>query len=33
MMEITTYEVAKKLIEGEDGCFFEADGSTEVLSE
>lgn len=33
MMEITTYETTKRLIEGEDGCFYEADGSTEVLSE
>lgn len=33
MMEITAYEVAKKMIEGDDGCFYAADGATEVLSE
>lgn len=33
MMEITAYEVAKKLIEGEDGCFYAVDGATEVLCE
>ena len=33
MMEITSYEVAKKLIEGSDGCFYAADGATEVVSE
>lgn len=33
MMEITAYEIAKKLEENEEGCFVEVDGSTEVLSE
>jgi len=33
MMEITSYEIATKLYEGENGCFYSVDGSTEVLSE
>lgn len=34
MMEITTYEVAKKMIlDKETGCYYAADGSSEVLSE
>ena len=33
MMEITTYEVATKMVEGENGCFYAVDGSSEVLSE
>ena len=32
-MEITAYETANRLVRGEDGCYYEADGSTEVLSE
>lgn len=33
MMELTSYEVAEKLLEGDNGCFYAVDGSTEVLSE
>ena len=33
IMEITTYEVATKMMKGENGCFYAVDGSTEVLSE
>lgn len=33
IMEITAYETADRLVQGEDGCFYQADGSTEVLSE
>jgi len=33
MMELTAYETAEKLIEGDNGCFFAVDGSTEVLIE
>lgn len=33
MMEITAYEVASKMIRGENGCYYAIDGSTEVLSE
>ena len=33
MMEITSYEIAQKLYEGDNGCFYAVDGSTEVLSE
>lgn len=33
MMELTSYEVSEKLLEGDDGCFYAVDGSTEVLSE
>lgn len=33
MMELTSYEVADKLLEGENGCFYAVDGSTVVLSE
>ena len=28
LAEITTYEVSTKMIEGENGCFYAADGST-----
>ena len=33
MMELTSYEIAEKLMEGENGCFYAVDGSTNVLSE
>ena len=33
MMELTAYEIAQKMLEGENGCFYAVDGSTEVLSE
>lgn len=33
MMEITSYEIAEKMIKGDNGCFYAVDGSTEVLSE
>ena len=33
MMELTSYEIAEKLMEGDNGCFYAIDGSTEVLSE
>lgn len=33
MMELTSYEIAEKLLEGDNGCFYAVDGSTEVLSE
>ena len=33
MMELTSYEISEKLLEGDDGCFYAVDGSTEVLSE
>ena len=33
MMEINTYEVATKMVEGENGCFYAIDGSSQVLSE
>ena len=33
MMELTSYEIAEKMLEGENGCFYAVDGSTEVLSE
>ena len=33
MMEITAYEVATKMKEGENGCFYAVDGSSQVLSE
>lgn len=33
LMEITTYEVSTKMVEGENGCFYAVDGSTEILSE
>ena len=33
MMELTAYEVAPKMIEGENGCFYAADGSSEVVIE
>lgn len=33
MMELTSYEVAEKLMKGDNGCFYAVDGSTNVLSE
>lgn len=33
MMELTAYEIAEKMLEGDNGCFYAIDGSTEVLSE
>ena len=33
MMELTAYEIAEKMLEGDNGCFYAVDGSTEVLSE
>ena len=33
MMEITAYEIATKMKEGENGCFYAIDGSSQVLSE
>lgn len=33
MMEITSYEIASKMIKGDNGCYYAIDGSTEVLSE
>lgn len=33
MMEITAYEVATKMMKGENGCFYALDGSSEVISE
>ena len=33
MMELTAYEIAEKMLEGENGCFYAVDGSSEVLSE
>jgi len=33
MMEVTAYEIATKMIEGENGCYYAVDGSSEVLSE
>lgn len=33
MMELTSYEIAEKLMEGDNGCFYAIDGSTQVLSE
>lgn len=33
MMEVNAYEVATKMVEGENGCYYAVDGSTEVLSE
>lgn len=33
MMELAAYEVATKMLEGDNGCFYAVDGSTEVLSE
>ena len=33
MMELVTYETGKKMVKGENGCFYAVDGSTEVLSE
>jgi hypothetical protein len=32
MMELTSYEVAEKLLQGDNGCFYAVDGSTEVLT-
>lgn len=33
MIEITTYEISSKMILGENGCYYMADGSTQILSE
>lgn len=33
LMEITSYETADKLIKGENGCFYAADGSSQVIVE
>lgn len=33
LVEITTYEVSTKMVEGENGCFYAVDGSTQILSE
>lgn len=33
MMEITSYEIANKMMKGDNGCYYAIDGSTEVLSE
>ena len=33
MMELTAYEIADRMLEGENGCFYAVDGSTIVLSE
>lgn len=33
MMELTSYEIAERLMEGDNGCFYAVDGSTQVLSE
>ena len=33
MMEITAYEIGTKMIQGENGCYYAVDGSSEVLSE
>lgn len=33
MMEITAYEVSKKMIRGENGCYYAVDGSSEVVTE
>ena len=33
MMELTAYEIAKKMELGDNGCYYEIDGSTEVVSE
>lgn len=33
MMEITAYEIATKMVRGENGCYYAVDGSSEVLSE
>jgi len=33
MAEFTAYEVATKMVEGENGCYYAVDGSAEVLSE
>lgn len=33
LMEINTYEVATRMKEGENGCFYAVDGSSQVLSE
>lgn len=33
MMEINTYAVATKMVEGENGCYYAIDGSSQVLSE
>ena len=33
MMEVNTFEIAPKMVEGENGCYYAVDGSSEVLSE
>lgn len=33
MMELTAYEIAPKMTQGENGCFYAADGSSEVVIE
>lgn len=33
LMEITAYEVANRMVEGENGCFYALDGSSEVIME
>lgn len=33
MMEITAYEIATKMIEGENGCYYAVDGSSKVITE
>ena len=33
MMELTTYEVATKMVAGENGCYYAVDGSSEVVTE
>lgn len=33
MMEITAYEIAPKMVRGENGCFYAVDGSSEVVTE
>ena len=33
MMEITAYEIGTKMVQGENGCYYAVDGSSEVLSE
>jgi len=33
MMEITAYEIATKMTEGENGCYYAVDGSSKVITE
>lgn len=33
MMDVTAYEIATKMVAGENGCYYAVDGSSEVLSE